>query len=82
MEEDDIRDCCYRIICLYQRKKVIIEDLEEVVDKLKQIQDEKKKEAKLQNSLSTMVNSPISQPTSPHRNNNNNSAPACSRSNY
>jgi len=67
VEEDDIRDCCYRIICLYQRKKVIIEDLEEVVDKLKQIQDEKKKEAKLQNSLSTMVNSPISQPTSPHR---------------
>ena len=22
VEEDDIRDCCYRMICLYQRKKV------------------------------------------------------------
>ena len=22
VEEDDIKDCCYRIVCLYDRKKV------------------------------------------------------------
>lgn len=67
VEEDDIRDCCYRIICLYQRKKVNQEDLEKVVDKLKQIQEEKKKEAKLLSAANTAVNSPASQPTSPQR---------------
>lgn len=67
VEEDDIKDCCYKIICLYQRKKVSQEDLEKIVENLKQIQDEKKKEAKIQNALSTVVNSPISQPSSPHR---------------
>jgi len=67
VEEDDIRDCCYRIICLYQRKKVNQEDLEKVVDKLKQIQEEKKKEAKLLSAANTAVNSPASQSTSPQR---------------
>merc|ERR1719369_1998877 len=55
VEEDDIKDCCYKIICLYQRKKVSQEDLEKIVENLKQIQDEKKKEAKIQNALSTVV---------------------------
>lgn len=67
VEEDDIRDCCYRIICLYQRKKMNHEELEKGVEKLKFYQDLKKKEAKLATALgSTAVNSPASQPTSPH----------------
>merc|ERR1719449_426733 len=31
VEEDDIRDCCYRIICLYQRTKPVAEDLDKIV---------------------------------------------------
>ncbi|XP_023349756.1 cyclin-L1 [Eurytemora carolleeae] len=68
VEEDDIRDCCYRMICLYQRKKVNQEELEKIVDKLKMVQDEKKKEArKVLTVTSTALNSPASQPSSPHR---------------
>jgi len=69
VEEDDIRDCCYRIICLYQRSKVNQDELERTVEKLKQIADQKKKEARLQpaSALSTAVNSPASQPSSPQR---------------
>lgn len=68
VEEDDIRDCCYRIICLYQRKKVSQEELEKEVDRLKTNYENKKKEAKLHgSSFSTAVNSPASQPPSPHR---------------
>jgi len=68
VEEDDIRDCCYRIICLYTREKVNQDEMEKGVEKLKFIQDQKKKEAKLNLALgSTAVNSPASQPTSPHR---------------
>jgi len=66
VEEDDIRDCCYRIICLYQRKKVSQDDLEKEVDRLKTNYDNKKKESKLLGSaLNTAVNSPASQPPSP-----------------
>jgi len=66
VEEDDIRDCCYRIICLYQRKKVSQDDLEKEVDRLKTNYDNKKKESKMLGSaLNTAVNSPASQPPSP-----------------
>lgn len=68
VEEDDVRDCCYRIICLYQRKKVNQEDLEKIVDQLKQAQDELKKAAKGQASLAQLAtSSPASHPSSPHR---------------
>jgi len=65
VDEDDIKECCYKIICLYQRKSVKQEELEKTVDKLKQIHDDKKKENKLLTGL-TAVNSPASQPSSPH----------------
>jgi len=66
VDEDDIKECCYKIICLYQRKSVKQEELEKIVEKLKQIHDEKKKENnKLLAGLKS-VNSPASQPSSPH----------------
>ena len=44
------------------------EELEKVVDKLKVVQDEKKKEArKMLTVTTTALNSPASQPSSPHR---------------
>merc|ERR1719464_2302522 len=45
VEEDDIRDCCYRIICLYQRTKPVAEDLEKIVAELKAKVDEKRLQA-------------------------------------
>ena len=55
-------------IVVFLRKKVSQEELEKEVDRLKTNYENKKKEAKLQGStLSTAVNSPASQPPSPHR---------------
>jgi len=66
VEEDDIRDCCYRIICLYQRTKPVAEDLDKIVNTLKEALDEKKRQEKKQKETST-VDSPSSQVTSPGR---------------
>jgi len=64
VEEDDIKDCCYRIICLYQRKKVSQEELETAVEKLKEIYL-KNKEKKIAGITGKSVNSPASIPNSP-----------------
>jgi len=67
VEEDDIRDCCYRIICLYQRSKPVQEELEKVVDGLKSALDESRKQAKGASSSAAAVDSPVSQASSPVR---------------
>jgi len=70
VEEDDIRDCCYRIICLYQRTKPNQEDLEKIVDSLKAALDEKRKAA-IKGIEGTAVNSPSSHAASPVRKDKN-----------
>jgi len=67
VEEDDIRDCCYRIICLYQRSKPVQEDLERVVDGLKAALDESRKQARGVASSQASADSPASKPSSPLR---------------
>jgi len=67
VEEDDIRDCCYRIICLYQRSKPVQEELEKVVDNLKAALDESRKQARGVASSVAAVSSPVSQASSPVR---------------
>jgi len=69
VEQDDIKDCCYRIICLYQRSKPVQEDLEEVVDNLKAQLDESRRLARGQTT--SAVDSPASQPSSPVRHEKN-----------
>ena len=60
---DKLNICFYCIIV-----QVNQEELEKIVDKLKMVQDEKKKEArKVLTVTSTALNSPASQPSSPHR---------------
>merc|ERR1719232_76926 len=66
VEEDDIRDCCYRIICLYQRTKPVAEDLDKIVNTLKEALDEKKRQEKKLKETS-VVDSPSSQVASPGR---------------
>merc|ERR1719348_859015 len=71
VEQDDIRDCCYRIICLYQRSKPIQEDLEKIVENLKAALDESRKVARAGvaggAANNSHVDSPASQPSSPLR---------------
>jgi len=72
VEQDDIRDCCYRMICLYQRSKPVQEDLEKIVENLKAALDESRKVAKAvtaggSTQPSSAVDSPASQPGSPLR---------------
>merc|ERR1712226_638428 len=43
VEEDDIKDCCYRIMCLYDRKKPNHDDLERKVEELRRKMEENKK---------------------------------------
>ena len=67
VEEDDIKDCCYRIICLYQRTRPVLEDLEKIVAELKAKVDEKRQQA-LGRARATgggATDSPSSQATSP-----------------
>jgi len=64
VEEDDIRDCCYRIICLYQRIKPVQDDLEKEVENLKNAIDSKRKADRGLNNISS-VNSPASLHSSP-----------------
>lgn len=68
VEQDDIKDCCYRIICLYQRSKPIQDDLEKQVEILKQQSDESRKLTRV--LASSAVDSPASQPSSPSRERN------------
>ena len=35
VEEDDIKDCCYRIMCLYDRKKVCLNIREHILKTFK-----------------------------------------------
>jgi len=72
VEQDDIKDCCYRIICLYQRSKPVQEDLEKIVDNLKAALDEKRNVARIVSSNNvSAVDSPASQPSSPVRQDKN-----------
>merc|ERR1711899_267213 len=43
VEEDDIKDCCYRMICLYNRQKSNQEELESIVDGLRKKLDEERR---------------------------------------
>jgi len=53
--EDDIKDCCYRIMCLYVRKKPNHDELERKVDALRQRMEENKK---MRSGLSSSVHTP------------------------
>merc|ERR1719402_1301718 len=68
VEEDDIRDCCYRIICLYQRTRPVQEDLEKIVESLKNAIDNKRKADRNNpgNNNISAVDSPASQTSSPN----------------
>lgn len=62
VEEDDIKDCCYRMICLYNRKKANHEELETIVEGLRKKMDDERRAAK---ELSSTMNTPSqSSPTS------------------
>ena len=69
VEEDDIRDCCYRIICLYQRSKPVQEELEKLVESLKAALDEKRRVARggVAGGAVLGTDSPSSQAPSPAR---------------
>jgi len=55
VEEDDIKDCCYRIMCLYDRKKPNHEDLERKVEELRRKMEEHKK---LRSAAASAVHTP------------------------
>ena len=55
VEEDDIRDCCYRMICLYDKPKPNQEELENIVDGLRKKLDE---ERRAQREYSNAQNTP------------------------
>lgn len=62
VEEDDIKDCCYRMICLYNRKKANYEELENQVESLRKKMEDERRAAK---ELSSNLNTPSqSSPTS------------------
>ena len=68
VEQDDIKECCYRIICLYQRSKPIQDELEREVASLKKARDDKRNAARGNNAVvGGAVDSPASQPSSPVR---------------
>jgi len=55
VEEDDIKDCCYRIMCLYDRKKPNHEELERKVEELRRKMEENKK---LRSTAASAVHTP------------------------
>jgi len=71
VEEDDIKDCCYRIMCLYDRKKPNHEDLERKVEELRRkIEENKKLRSAAASAVHTPSNSsPASRTGSPANNN-------------
>lgn len=74
VEEDDIKDCCYRMICLYNRKKPNQEELEGLVDKLRRKMEESRRLAKSEQSANPSLmhtpnpSSPASRTASPSQN--------------
>jgi len=59
VEEDDIKDCCYRMICLYNRKKKSIEELEGVVEDRKNQRKKMEEEKRAARNLtSSSLNTP------------------------
>merc|ERR1711997_1327606 len=61
VEEDDIKDCCYRMICLYNRKKKTLEELEGIVEERKKERkkmDDERRAAREQNLSSGSLNTP------------------------
>ncbi len=65
VEEDDIKDCCYRMICLYNQTKANQEDLEATIEGLRKKMDEERR-AKLSSAMHTPVqSSPASRAGSP-----------------
>ena len=46
VEEDDIKDCCYRMICLYNRQKPNQSELEALVESLRKKLDESRRAAR------------------------------------
>merc|ERR1719348_2125145 len=71
VEQDDIKECCYRIICLYQRSKPIQDQLEKECETLKAARDEKRNAARGNAAALGAVDSPASQPSSPVRQDRN-----------
>jgi len=69
VEEDDIRDCCYRMICLYDKPKPNQEELENIVDGLrKKLDEERRAQREYSNAQNTPnQSSPASRSGSPVR---------------
>merc|ERR1712150_433343 len=70
VEEDDIKDCCYRIMCLYDKKKPNHDDLERKVEELRRKMEENKKHrsAAASNIHTPSNSSPASRTGSPANN--------------
>ena len=69
VEEDDIKDCCYRMICLYNRQKANQEELESIVDGLRKKLDEERRALREYTNAQNTPNqsSPASRSGSPIR---------------
>jgi len=71
VEEDDIRDCCYRIVCLYNTKKASSSELEASVDALKKKMDDERRANRENSGTASKTgtpsqSSPASKHASPH----------------
>jgi len=71
VEEDDIKACCYRMICLYNRKKSNQDELEAIIDGLKKKMDEERRAQREYTNAQNTPNqsSPASRSGSPVRSN-------------
>jgi len=76
VEEDDIRDCCYRIVCLYNTKKAVMDELEAGVDVLRKKLDDARRANRehtgTSNKGTPSQSSPASKHTSPSNNHDKN----------
>lgn len=71
VEEDDIKACCYRMICLYTHKKSNQDELEAIIDGLKKKMDEERRAQREYTNAQNTPNqsSPASRSGSPVRSN-------------
>merc|ERR550539_2311929 len=67
VEEDDIKACCYSMICLYNRKKPNQDELEAEVDKLRRKQEQSRRAARGETSSAHTASNTPNASTPPSR---------------
>jgi len=86
VEEDDIRDCCYRIVCLYNTKKAKFDELEANVESLKKKMDDERRANRENRDASKggtpSQSSPASKQASPSNNHDKNGKSKDGRRDY